>query len=233
MAHDVLGHALNDYLNGKLTDRLMLYTSYGTLEEMPVEEFFRSPDDLPELEYLALALCDGHVLDVGAGAGSHALYLQSKGVEVHALEISPMACNVMRQRGIRHVIEADFFQYSGRAYDTLLFLMNGIGIASNLDRLETLLAHSRSLLNPGGQLLFDSSDITYLYADGRLAKPAGYYGEISYRYTYKGLLGERFTWLFIDQETLIQVGRSAGWVVQILYEDEYGQYLARMELRDQ
>ncbi|WP_353127495.1 class I SAM-dependent methyltransferase [Parapedobacter pyrenivorans] len=232
MRRDVLGKALRDYLDGNHDEKLLLHTGYGEVEEMPVEEFFRLPEDFPELERIAMALCDGHVLDIGAGAGSHTLYLQNRGMNVTALERSPQACAVMRARGIQQVIQADFLQYQGNRYDTLLFMMNGIGLAGTLDGLRKLLQHCRSLLNQGGQLLFDSSDIAYLYTDGSVDRPAGYYGEIRYQYAYKGSRSIPFHWLFIDQAMLIDIARSEGWVVQILYEDGNDQYLARMELID-
>lgn len=230
MAPDVLGHALHDYLLGNTHEKLLLHTSYDDeVEEMPVDVFFRNPADFPELEHIALALCDGHTLDVGAGAGCHALYLQQQGNDVTALEQSPLACSVMRQRGIQNVIQADFFTCQGDTYDTLLFLMNGIGLAGSVAGLRTLLQHCQSLLRKGGQLLFDSSDISYLYADGSVEKPRGYHGEIRYQYEYKGLMGAPFDWLFIDQEMLIRIARTEGWVVQVVFEDENDQYLVRME----
>src|SRR5690606_22627153 len=114
--------------------------------------------------------------------GSHALFLQKRGMDITALERSPLGCDVMRARGVEQVVTADFFDYHGERYDTLLFLMNGIGIAGSLDGLTTLLNHCETLLNPGGQLLFDSSDIAYLYADGSVERPMGYYGQIRYQY---------------------------------------------------
>lgn len=230
MPLDVLGHALHDYFQGHRGDRLLTHTGYGGTEEMPVAEFFRQPIDFPELEHIALSLCDGRVLDVGAGAGSHALFLQKRGMDVTALERSPLACAVMRARGIKQVITADFFKYGGTRYDTLLFLMNGIGVAGTIDGLKKLLVHCKTLLNDGGQLLFDSSDIAYLYADGSVEKPTGYHGEIQYQYAYRGSRSAPFNWLFIDQDTLIDIARPMGWVVQILYEDGHDQYLVRMEL---
>ncbi|WP_262245642.1 class I SAM-dependent methyltransferase [Parapedobacter soli] len=230
MSLDVLGQALHDYLRGSRGDKLLTHTSFGGIEEMPVAEFFRQPFDFPELEHIALSLCDGRVLDVGAGAGSHALLLQQRGIDVTALERSPLACEVMRARGVKRVINADFFEYQGGRYDTLLFLMNGIGVAGSIDGLTALLNHCKTLLTPGGQLLFDSSDIAYLYADGTVDKPTGYYGEIQYQYAYRGARSAPFGWLFIDQETLISIAQPLGWVVQILFEDGHDQYLARMEM---
>lgn len=230
MPLDVLGQALHDYFQEHRGDKLLTHTSFGAVEEMPVEEFFRQPVDFPELEHIALSLCDGRVLDVGAGAGSHALLLQKRDMDITALERSPLACHVMRARGVEQVVNADFFAYNGNRYDTLLFLMNGIGVAGTIDGLKKLLDHCKTLLNDGGQLLFDSSDIAYLYADGSVEMPPGYYGEIRYQYAYKGSRSAPFNWLFIDQDTLISIAQPLGWVVQILYEDGHDQYLARMEL---
>src|SRR5690606_15317368 len=176
MAEDVFGHALHDYFHREMTEPLWLHNSYGDREEMPVDVFFREPDEFPELEDLALAFCDGRVLDVGAGAGSHALYLQMQGLNVTALELSPQACVVMCGRGVRHVVQGDYFKFQSGRFDTLLFMMNGIGIAGTVDGLKTVLHHAKTLLSIGGQLLFDSSDIAYLYADGTVGQPMAYYG---------------------------------------------------------
>jgi len=50
--------------------------------------------------------------------------------------------------GIEKVILADIFKYDYEKYDTLLMLMNGIGITQNLTGLAKFLSHSKNLLNP-------------------------------------------------------------------------------------
>src|SRR5690606_5191448 len=108
MHRDVYGEALYDFQEkGELPEPLLLHRSYGDIEEMPVEVFYREEDDIPEMEFIALSLCDGKVLDVGAGTGVHALYLQEKGFEVDAMEISATACKIMEKRGVKNVIHAD------------------------------------------------------------------------------------------------------------------------------
>ncbi|KGE15648.1 class I SAM-dependent methyltransferase [Sphingobacterium deserti] len=232
MERDVYGEALYDFYQLQtLQEPLLLHSSYGDIEEMPVEVFFREQDDFPELEHIALALCDGHVLDVGAGVGSHALFLQEKGVKVDAIECSATAAQIMRERGVQQIITGDFFELQGKHYDTLLFLMNGIGLAGTVEGFRNLLRHAKTLLSDKGQLLFDSSDIAYLYEEYKIQKPAYYLGEIEFQYAYKGTFGKPFRWLYIDQQELIRIAREENWVVQILYEDDNDQYLARMEPR--
>lgn len=229
---DVYGEALAEYFEKQeLSTPLYLHSTYGDIEEMPIEVFFRDLEEFPELEFIALSLCDGKVLDVGAGVGAHALYLQQKDFDVTALEISATACTIMQQRGVQKIVQENFYNLKDTQYDTLLFLMNGIGLAGTVDGFRQLLAHSKTLLSDRGQLLFDSSDISYLYDEYRIQRPSYYFGEIGFQYEFKGVKGEPFKWLYLDQETLIKIAHEEGWVVQILFEDENDQYLVRMEPR--
>lgn len=224
---DIYGQALQDYFIGKRNNKLWLNNNYGEPEEMPVEVFFRDENEMPETELLALDLCRGKILDIGAGAGSHALILQQQNLAVTALEISPDAVEVMKKRGVKTVLQQDIYQYKNEKFDTLLLLMNGIGLTQNLAGLDRFLQHAKTLLLPGGQLIFDSSDISYLYDEIPLPKNK-YYGEISYQYQYKNQLGDWFNWLYIDQKTLVKTASKNGWDCEILHEDETGLFLAKL-----
>ncbi|MCC8410055.1 class I SAM-dependent methyltransferase [Mucilaginibacter sp. UR6-1] len=225
---DILGQAIHNYYHGDKTSKLWIYNRYGPREEMPVKTYFRGEDDMPDLEWCALNRCEGTVLDIGAGAGSHSLVLQQWGTEVTALEISPLAAEVITGRGVRNVLQADIFTYADRKFDTLLLLMNGIGLAASLDGMRRFLRHAKTLLNDGGQLLFDSSDVSYLYADG--LPDDGYYGEIWYQYAYKGQRTDWFSWLYVDEQTMLKIAAEEGWNTEVIFEDEYGQYLTRLTL---
>src|ERR1700761_6126978 len=133
---DVLGEAISDYYHHTSPGKLWVHNKYGPREQMPVDVYFRSLDDMPELEWIALQQCRGRILDIGAGAGSHALALQRLGQDVTALEISPLSVAVMEERGVGKICCADFFAFSGEVYDTLLLMMNGIGLAASLDGLR-------------------------------------------------------------------------------------------------
>src|SRR3954463_15217977 len=123
---DVLGLALYDYYTQNSRAKLWIHNKYGPKEQMPVSLYFRKMKDMPELEKLALKNCKGRVLDIGAGAGSHALILQEQGIDVTALEISPKAADVMKLRGVKSIVEKDVFQFEETGFDTLLLMMNGI-----------------------------------------------------------------------------------------------------------
>ena len=223
---DVQGQALSDYfLHGK-ADPLLLHTSYGTVEEMPVDWFFRDEEDFPELEQYALTLCHGKVLDIGAGVGSHALSLQDRGLAVTGLEMSTLSANVMKRRGVQRIVNTAYQQFPPAQYDSLLLLMNGIGLVGTLAGLAQFLSQAPSWLAPGGQLIFDSSDIAYLYEEG--LPTDHYYGEIRYQYEYQGQRGEWFPWLYVDADTLLTIATAQGWHGQVVYEENTGQYLMRL-----
>ncbi|MDT3401506.1 class I SAM-dependent methyltransferase [Mucilaginibacter terrae] len=224
--NDVLGRALHDYHYNNTPSELWIHNLYGPKEQMPIEAYFREEEDMPDLEWVALNECRGFVLDIGAGAGSHAIELQKRGYEVAAMDISPLSVEVMRARGVNDAFVADIFQYNHKKFDTLLLLMNGIGLAGNIEMLKKLLGHLKTLLADGGQVLFDSSDVAYLY-EGKLPE-SGYHGEIKYQYEYKNQKGEWFTWLYVDEQTLTTIAGECGFDMEVLYEDEHGQYLSRL-----
>ena len=130
----------------------------------------------------------------------------------------------MKKRGVRKVICADFFQLRSGRYDTLLLLMNGIGLAGNLDGLRRFLGKARKLLRPGGQLVFDSSDIAYLY-HGKPPRGPEYYGAIYYQYEYRRQQSEWFQWLFIDRKMLKKIVVEEGWTIEYVGDDGHDHFL--------
>jgi hypothetical protein len=108
--------------------------------------------------------------------------------------------------------------------------MNGIGLVQNIDGLKRFLQHAKKLLNHNGQLVFDSSDVAYMYEDG-IPESGNYYGEIQCCYEYRRQKSEWFSWLYIDQETLSSIALEFGYKTEILFIDESDQYLARLTLK--
>jgi SAM-dependent methyltransferase len=228
--NDVLGQALSDFYTKQSYNKLWIHNKYGKKEEMPIATYFRDVAEMPDLELIALQNCTGRVLDIGAGAGSHALELQEKGIDVTALEISKKAAEVMKSRGVEKIIQADIFSFEKEKFDTLLLLMNGIGLTGNTNGLKSFLQHAKKLLHRGGYLIFDSSDVAYLY-DHEIPEMDHYYGEIRYRYEYKKQKTDWFSWLYIDQKTLTEIADQEGWTTEILFVDEFDQYLAKLVMK--
>ncbi|MFC4212217.1 class I SAM-dependent methyltransferase [Pedobacter lithocola] len=226
---DIFGKALTDFYKTGEAEILWLNNSYGEPEEMPVDFFFRDDEDMPVMELQALQMCEGTVLDIGAGVGSHALVLQAFRVDVTAIDISKSAVDIMKGRGVEKALLQDVFTLNAK-FDTIIMLMNGIGLTGTLLGFKEFLIKLKDLINPGGQVLFDTSDISYLY-DG-LEKPIDkYFGEVSYQYEYKGEKGEWFNWLYVDVETVHKIAMETGWLSEVIFDDDEDQYLVKLTLK--
>lgn len=227
---DILGQAILDYHQQNKRGKLWIFDEFEQKTEMDTSIYFRNFSQMPKLEQLALNLCFGKTLDIGAGAGSHSLYLQQKDIDVIALDISEKCCEVALDRGVKKVMCTDFFDLNtDEKFDTLLLLMNGIGICEDIFGFPIFLDRAEKLLNKGGQLIFDSSDIAYMFDEEEFPEDK-YYGEFICAYGYKKQKTNWFSWLYLDFDSMQKIASEKGWKVEKIYEDDHFQYLAKLTL---
>ena len=229
---DLMGRAIWDYYHNDNPEDLQTETSISELDELPVDYLFRDFDEMNKIEQKALKLAIGKVLDIGAGAGSHSLYLQNdRNLEVTALDISPKSIEVCKLRGIKNAVAENMLQFSEGTFDTILLLMNGTGIFQSLNVIDIYLKKLYSLLSSKGQILIDSTDILYMFdedEDGGFYIPAdGYYGELDYTVHYKGESEDPIKWLYLDYNTLKNAVENNGFKIEKVFQDE-DSYLARL-----
>jgi ubiquinone/menaquinone biosynthesis C-methylase UbiE len=229
---DLMGNAIWDYYHNDNPEDLQTETSISELDELPVNYLFRDFDEMNKIEQKALKLANGKVLDIGAGAGSHSLYLQNeRNLDVTALDISPKSIEVCQLRGIKNAVSENMLQFSEGNFDTILLLMNGTGIFQSLNVIDIYLKKLHSLLSPKGQILIDSTDILYMFdedEDGGFYIPAdGYYGELDYIVHYKSESEEPIKWLYLDFNTLKNAAENNGFKIEKILQDE-DSYLARL-----
>jgi SAM-dependent methyltransferase len=235
-AMDPYGQSLLDYFRGDHSAGVLIHRDDGLTDELPASIFFRKPEDFSPLERAALALCRGAVLDVGAGTGCHSLALQERGIDVFAIDISPLAIEILSSRGVRQYQLADVFKLQHEPFDTLLMMMHGIGMVGDLPGLDRYLQHARTLLKPDGQLLFDSLDVRCTDNPRHLAyqeanRQAGrYFGQIRMCFEYKWQTGAFFNWLHVDPQTLAEHAQRSGWRCQVTWQGDDGNYLAQLTL---
>ena len=229
---DPMGAAIYDYHKNGTAGTLRVFSSQFEEDEIPVEDLFRSFEDMPELEQVALKAAQGRILDVGAGSGCHSIALTAMGKDVMAIDISPLSVEVMLDRGVQ-ARQVNFYDSSfDEKFDTILMLMNGTGIVGTLDMMPAFFERIKKLLAPGGCLLIDSSDLRYLYEeeDGSIMIDLAddYYGQIDYQMQYKNVIGEPFDWLYVDFNTLSYYAEESGFKAELLYEGEHYDFLARV-----
>lgn len=231
---DPMGAAIYDFHRNGSADVLKVYSSDFDDDEIPVSDLFREYEDMPYIERVALDQAAGRVLDVGAGSGCHSLALAKAGKESVAIDISPLSVEVMRERGVDARLVNLYDDSFAEKFDTVLMLMNGTGIIGTLENMETFFTRIRQLLNPGGCVLIDSSDLRYLFEeeDGSLMIDLAddYFGLVDYQMQYKDVLGEPFDWLYVDFDTLAYYAEENGFMAEMVANGEHYDYLARLTL---
>lgn len=230
---DPMGAAIADFYKNGIAGRLRVLSSMFDEDEIPVAHLFREEDEMGELELKALRLSKGRILDVGAGAGCHALALQDRGMEVTAIDVSPLSVEVMTKSGIDDARLVNLYDETlCEKFDTILMLMNGSGIIGKIANMTQFFARIDSLLAEGGQVIMDSSDLIYLFEDedgGVDIDLAGdYYGEVDFTMQYKNIKSETFDWLYIDFETLAFHAAENGFEAELVMQGEHYDYLARL-----
>lgn len=230
---DIYGQALLDFQNNCATADIKTWSSVGGKDVMPLDYLFRAYKKMPKIEQKALDLCCGKILDIGCGAGNHSLYLQEKGFDVTALDISKGAIEVCKLRGLKKTLQQDFWHIKNQKYDTILLLMNGIGLSETLEKLPLFLNHLKSLLNPNGQILVDSSDIIYMFEDENgffEFSEDYYYGEVQFTMTYKKQTTPKFNWLYLGFDKLHLYTHRTGLKCQKIIEGSHYEYLAKLSV---
>lgn len=233
--HDPIGKAVHDFFRGITGENILVRTDIAEDETLSPAYFFRTFDEMPVQEQEALKRCKGRVLDIGAGAGAHSVWLSNGGFDVVSIDISPLSCETMRDRGLREVLCGDIYTLNDQKFDTILLLMNGAGVAQTLSGLPVLLNHLKNLLNPGGKILADSSDLLYLFTDENgeswidIASDT-YYGEMEYQLSYKNVKGKKFPWLFVDPDTLTDYAERSGFTVVDKIKGVHFDYLVELTL---
>ena len=113
--------------------------------------------------------------------------------------------------------------------------MNGSGIIGELSNMPAFFLKMKQLLQPGGAVILDSSDLKYLFEDedgSFLIDLAGdYYGEVDFKMVYKDIEGELFDWLYIDFQTLSLYAAEYGFEVELIKEGNHYNYLAKLTLK--
>lgn len=230
---DPVGAAILAYSSTQKESEIIISSDICEDDVIIASYLLRTYAEMPEIEQIALANCTGHVLDIGAGAGVHSSYLQSQGLKVDCIDLSEGAVEYMVSQGL-NASKENFYEINGQ-YDTLLMMMNGIGITGTLSNLEDTLLHAKSLIAKNGKLLCDSTDIKYLYTDDDGALwvdlNTSYYGNFKFQMHYEGHMGDWFDWLYVDFNKLEEAANNVGLKVKSLFEEDH-HYLAEITLQD-
>ncbi len=167
-AQDAYGRLLLAAYEGRESHEIMERDD-GFVYAGDPSDYFEPVRKWPRTERRVLRFVRGRVLDVGCGAGRAALALQEKGLEVVAIDESPLAVEVARRRGVadaRPLALCDVDESLG-LFDTILILRNNLGLAGTDAAGRRLLLRLHRLTGERGRLVTDSVDPARLEPEHR------------------------------------------------------------------
>jgi SAM-dependent methyltransferase len=225
---DAYGHALLDYLNHKGGFEIVERDDgYFSLSGGP-EHYFREYEQWPTSEQKPMAYVHGRVLDIGCGAGRHALYLQEQGHPVTGIDISPLAIDVCKARGLHDARVLPITKISQRLgiYDTIIMMGNNFGLFSSHKRAKWLLSRFRSITSENATIIAQSRDpyktddpdhLEY-HASNRVRGRMS--GQVRLRVRYKRYVTPWFDYLMVSKDEMHDILEGTGWSVKKYFEEQ-------------
>lgn len=237
--NDVFGKVLKDYQAGKDPQyRVLRDDGHGEKKFVSPEEYFLNYEewDKPEKEIIKLAR--KKTLDIGAGAGKHALYLQNKGYDVKAVDISSGAVDVMRERGVEDVQLQDVnkLDFNEDVFDTILLMGNNLGLAGTVEKTLDLFERLAKMTKEDARIIGTTRDVfasnkeihkKYQEKNIKTGKAAG---QLKLRLAYKDEKGEWLDYLLFDRKQLYDLLNQTQWIAYMVtrnYDGTYGVVLKK------
>jgi 2-polyprenyl-3-methyl-5-hydroxy-6-metoxy-1,4-benzoquinol methylase len=231
---DAFGHALLDQFEGRPAHELIERSDGYVDVSAGAETYLSEPSNE---ERLVADRAVGRVLDIGCGAGRFALYLERRGRDVVGIDVSPLAIEVCRRRGLKdaRVMSVDEVDTSLGKFDTVLMLGNNLALLGSAHGAKRILKRLSAVVVPGGSILgntidpYMSRDPNHLayHAANRSKGRMG--GQIRMRVRYKQYKSPWFDYLFLSREELEGLLEGSGWRLKEIIAGSGPGYAVRLE----
>lgn len=160
MPADPLGRAMYDYHHGERTWKLVYRDGDDVKEHDIGATYFTPPDAWSEDWKQRLDALDDPILDIGCGPGTHSLWLQERGREVVAIDVSPNAVRAARERGLRTACVMDLFHLGVRhgRFRSVIVIGTQLGLGGSLSGVRAILADLGAVTGRRATAIVDSYD---------------------------------------------------------------------------
>ncbi|MBI3658968.1 class I SAM-dependent methyltransferase [Candidatus Acetothermia bacterium] len=234
---DAYGHEVYDYLQSKKSFEVIERDDGYVDVSLGAANYFQEYKDWPAHQKKAMKYVRGKVLDIGCGAGRHALYLQSKRFDVMGIDQSPLALKVCKLRGLKKTQWVPIEKISAKLgrFDTILMQGNNLGLFGNFEKAHRLLKRLRIITNEHARIVAESRDpyktdnpfhLSYHRWNRKRSRMSG---QIKMRVRYKKYISPWFDYLMVSREEMKKILTGTGWRVKKFIGGKDGMYNAIIE----
>ena len=235
---DAIGHMFYDYLTKTPVDEI-IERDDGLVEIDNGIGYFSEFQDWPSCEKRAMRYVRGRVLDVGAGAGRCALYLQDRGYEVVCTDNSPLALEVCRLRGLSNteLVPLSEITTGLGVFDTVIMMGNNFGLFGSLEGTKELLQRLSRITSSRGRIVAETRDVyqtdvpEHLSYQERNRKRGRMSGQIRLRARYRMYATPWFDYLMVSKEEMVDILDSTDWKITKFIDSDSPMYVAIIDKR--
>ncbi|MER7351037.1 class I SAM-dependent methyltransferase [Streptomyces aurantiacus] len=210
----------------------------GFLFQLDASLYFQKPDEWCPTDRWACERAVGDVLDVGCGAGRHALVLQEAGHRVLGVDPSPGAVSVARQRGVDvKQLAVPLPAHRLGVFDTVAMLGGNLALLGSDETAKQVLESLTSVTHEGSRIVGTGMDphLADMGTDGAAylednRRGGRLPGQFQMRVRHGAAASEWFEYLMASEQELVGVLRGTPWRLSEIspYEESrYGVVLVR------
>lgn len=233
---DAFGQMLMAYYNGKDASET-IERDDGVTSIIFAKGYFSGYEDWHPLEQKAMTFVKGRVLDIGCGAGRHALYLQKKGFEVLGIDNSPLAIEVCKLRGLKQtkVMSIDAVEFSSDSFDTVIMMGNNFGVFGSFGKAKLLLKKLFEMTSKDALIIADTRDphktddpnhLKYHMFNKKKGRMAG---QVRIRTKFQDYVSDWFDYLMVSKKEMAEILEGTGWTIKEFIDSAESKYLAVIE----
>ncbi len=188
--------------------------------------YFLAHDKWPVHERKAIRHARGPVLDIGCGAGRVALYLQERGERVLAIDKSPLAVKVAKQRGVKaaRALPIEKIRTLRGPFRTIVMYGNNFGLFGGMAKARRMLAIMDRITTPDATIIastidpYRTRDPLHLATHRRNLARGRMAGQTRLRIRYRQFRSEWFDYLLASRDEVQRIVEKTCWTIRDIVE---------------
>ncbi|MFH0953641.1 MAG: methyltransferase domain-containing protein [Verrucomicrobiota bacterium] len=233
---DAFGQGLKAFLAGD-PEQEIVEREDGHIDAVPHELYFQSSRYWQPHTRQAMRLVKGRVLDIGCGAGRHSLYLQKNGFRVTGIDVSPLAIEVCRSRGLCDARLCSITRIGPRLgrFDTIIMMGNNFGLFGSFRRARWVLRRMKAITSDRARIIAEVTDpygtknpchLAYHRMNRRRGRMSG---QIRLRVRFRQHATPWIDYLLASREEVRDIVRGTGWRIRAFVPPRGARYVVVLE----